>query len=243
MNAKDIEGFIRKGANLVGIDIHRYRIESTEWGQRSTMLRFHGVDLVLDVGANVGQFARGLRRGGYQGRIVSFEPLPSAHAELLRASQFDPKWEIAPRVALGDHEGMVSIHVAGNSVSSSVLNMLDTHAAAASNSVYVGTQTAPMSRLDTMLSCYLTPETVPFLKVDTQGYEDRVLDGARELLSRAKGLQLELSFVPLYEGQKLFDALVGRLQALGFSIWAIWPGFSDPSTGRMLQIDAAFFRD
>lgn len=207
------------------------------------MLANQGVDLVFDVGANTGQFACALRESGYQGRIVSFEPLVNEHACLLQFSRSDPKWEIAPRVAAGDREGMVSIHVAANSVSSSVLNMLDTHAEAAPGSVYVGNQTAPISQLDTMASRYLKTESVPFLKIDTQGYEDRVLDGASELLGRTKGLQLELSFVPLYEEQQLFDALSRRLHALGFSIWSLWPAFCDPSTGRMLQVDAIFFRD
>lgn len=207
------------------------------------MLEFHGVDLVLDVGANTGQFAHTLRGAGYRGRIISFEPLPTAHAELLRASLDDPQWEIAPRIAVGGHEGTVNLHVAANSVSSSVLYMLDSHAEAAPGSAYVAIQTVPMSRLDTLVCSHLEPESVAFLKIDTQGYEDRVLDGAQELLGKTKGLQLELSFVPLYEGQQFFDELSSRLQALGFSIWAIWPGLCDPVTGRMLQVDATFFRN
>jgi FkbM family methyltransferase len=162
---------------------------------------------------------------------------------LLRASESDARWEIAPRAAIGDHEGEVEMHIAGNSVSSSALGMLDSHAKAAPDSAYVGNERVRLAPLDTMARAYLQPETVSFLKIDTQGYEDRVLDGASELLGTICGLQLELSFVPLYEGQQLFDGLVERLRGLGFSIWAIWPGFYDPDTGRMLQVDATFFRD
>lgn len=90
---------------------------------------------------------------------------------------------------------------------------------------------------------YLEPGTVPFLKIDTQGYEVRVLDGATALLNVIIGLQLELSFVPLYEGHKLYDALADRLRALGFSIWGIWPGIHEPNSGRMLQVDVVFFRN
>lgn len=206
------------------------------------MLASHGVDVVLDVGANTGQFARSLREAGYQGRLVSFEPLSTAHAQLLRVSDRDTRWDIAPRVAIGDHEGEVEMHIAGNSVSSSVLDMLDSHAKAAPDSAYVANEHTRLSRLDTMARAYLPPGAVPFLKIDTQGYEDRVLDGAAEILDTICGLQLELSFVPLYEGQQLYEALVERLRALGFSIWAIWPGFCDPISGRMLQVDAIFFR-
>lgn len=243
MNTGVLEGLIRRTANRLGVDIHRHRPEVFGPGRLTAMLASHGVDLVFDVGANTGQFAQSLRQAGYKGRLVSFEPLPSAHTQLLLAAQGDARWEVAPRTAIGDHEGEIEMHIAGNSVSSSALNMLNIHAKAAPGSGYVGNERVRLSRLDTLARGYLQPGTVPFLKIDTQGYEDRVLDGATELLGRVSGLQLELSLVTLYEGQQLFDTLVERLRALGFSIWTIWPGFCDPDSGRMLQVDATFFRD
>jgi FkbM family methyltransferase len=207
------------------------------------MLRNRSVDLVLDVGANHGQFARSLRNAGYEGRLVSFEPLSKAHAELMRVSRGDARWEVAPRAAVGDHEGETRINIAGNSLSSSVLDMLDSHRDAEPESAYVGSEPVRLARLDTLALGYLHPETVPFLKIDVQGYEDQVLSGATEVLARAQGLQLELSFVPLYSGQRLFDELTGTLRALGFAIWAVSPGFCDPRSGRMLQVDAVLFRD
>lgn len=243
MISSDLEILLRRAANSIGIDIHRHRPETSEAGRLATMLSYHAVDLVLDVGANTGQFARSLRGAGYKGPIVSFEPLSTAHAQLFRASRDDALWEVAPRAAIGDHEGEVEMHVSGNSVSSSALAMLDTHAEAAPSSVYVGKERVRLTCLDTIARAYLQADRVPFIKIDTQGYEDRVLDGATELLTLSKGLQLELSFLPLYEGQRLFDEMMGRLRALGFSIWAISPGFCDPISGRILQVDATLFRD
>lgn len=243
MSSSSFESLIRQTANRFGIDIQRHRPAASDMGRLSLMLTQHKIDLVLDVGANTGQFAKSLRDAGYTRRLVSFEPLSTAHAQLLQASRNDAYWEIAPRTAIGDHEGEIEMHIAGNSVSSSVLGMLDSHASAAPGSSYVGTERAPLSRLDTMALDYIKPGMTPFLKIDTQGYEDRVLDGASELLTKTRGLQLELSFVPLYEGQKLFDELAERLRKLGFTIWAIRPGFCDPHSGRMLQVDATFFRD
>lgn len=243
MNFSIAGTIVRRAANQLGLDIHRHRPERSDLGRLSLMLANQNINLVLDVGANTGQFAKSLRKVGYKKRLVSFEPLSTAHRQLLQASRHDPLWEIAPRSAIGDHEGEVEMHIAGNSVSSSILNMLDNHVNAAPNSAYVGTERAPLTRLDTIAHHYLNPETALFLKIDTQGYEDRVLDGAKALLLKARGLHLELSFLPLYEGQKLFDDLVERLQSLGFSIWAIWPGFCDARSGRMLQVDATFFRD
>jgi hypothetical protein len=124
------------------------------------------------------------------------------------------------------------MHVPGNSA----LTMLQSHVKAAPDSAIVRNERVRLSRLGTIARDYLQPSTVPFLKVDTQGYEDRVPDGAPDSCDRVSGLQLELR-------QQLFDALVERLRALGFSIWVISPGFHDHDSGRMLQVDATFFCD
>ena len=241
MSFETLERLIRRTANRFGIDIHRYRPGESLHGRLSAMLEHYGVDLLFDVGANVGQFAHSIRRAGFQGKLVSFEPLSSAHAELLRMSRHDSGWEVAPRIAIGAHEGEVEIKISRNSFSSSVLSMLPAHLNAAPESVYTGTERVRLSQLDTAARDYVQTRQVPFVKIDTQGYEDRVLDGATEILDRAVGLHLELSFVPLYEGQALFDEMVERLLGAGFRLWGIWPGIHDPDSGRMLQVDATFF--
>ena len=81
------------------------------------------------------------------------------------------------------------------------------------------------------------------MKIDTQGYEDRVLKGATELLNRTTGVQLELSLIPLYKGQLLYDEIIKKLEAIGFELWSINPVFTEPVTGRLLQVDATFFRN
>ena len=242
MKRESLEGLIRRAANRIGIDIQRYRPRSTELARLAAMLATHNVDFVIDVGANEGQFAKGLRAAGYPGHILSFEPLPEPHARLERASAADGGWDIAQRVALGDHNGEVEIHVSANSVSSSVLQMLASHLNAAPDSRSVGVERVHLSTLDAMMRGHSALGLAPFLKIDTQGYEDQVLSGASELVSRLVGVHLELSLVPLYEGQALYDAMLSRLQREGFAIWAIWPGICDPESGRMLQVDATLFR-
>ena len=201
------------------------------------------MNLVLDVGANHGQFASSLRRSGYHGRMLSFEPLKEAHARLLIAARGDPNWEVAPRVAIGEQDGEIEIHVSGNSVSSSVLEMLDTHADSAPASRYIASERVRISTLDGVAGSALGLGVVPFLKIDTQGYEDKVLNGAAEILATGPRCAVELSFVPLYNGQQLFGPLMERLRALGFCVWGIRPGFCDPASGRMLQVDAVLFRE
>ena len=106
-----------------GLDIHRLTPASDPYAQIHAAIKANEIDLVLDVGANAGQFASALRAIGYGGPIVSFEPLSAAHAKLTAAAKGDSRWTVHPQCALGDRDGETEINVAGNSVSSSVLPM------------------------------------------------------------------------------------------------------------------------
>ena len=205
-------------------------------------LRRAHIDLVIDIGANEGQFAKELRAGGYSGRMISFEPLTAAHGRLVQESQGDSAWHVHPRCAVGDHLGEVELNISGNSVSSSVLPMLTSHSSAAPESAYRGHESASLVTLDSVALPYLNGAQAPFLKIDTQGYEWQVLDGACATLPRIRGIQMELSLVPLYEGQRLWRESIERLEAEGFVLWALQPVFIDPANGRTLQWDGLFFR-
>lgn len=124
ISAGDFEKLNRRIGNRLATDIYRHRPEGSEYGRLSSTLAGHGVNLALDVTANIGQFAQLIRKAAYEGRLVSFEPLSAAHVLLQRNSRYDTRWEAAPRIAVGDHEGEVERHIAGNSVSSSALVML-----------------------------------------------------------------------------------------------------------------------
>jgi hypothetical protein len=84
--------------------------------------------------------------------------------------------------------------------------------------------------------------SIAFIKIDTQGYETQVMNGAKKLMSQIVGLQVEISLVPLYKGQCLFDEMLKKLKNYGFELWSISTVFSDPNTGQLLQVDATFFR-
>lgn len=226
----------------LGIDAHRYTVQASPGAQLARLLRTARIDLVLDVGANAGHYARSLREHGYRGRIVSFEPLSSAHALLETAARADAAWTAAPRMALGDSDGQVVIHLAGNSASSSILDMLPAHERAAPGSRYVGSESVPQQRLDRAAAPYLDGAGAVLLKIDTQGTEDRVLAGASGIAGRITAIQTELSLVPLYAGQPLFDPMRARIEAMGFALYALFPGYVDESTGQTLQVDGFFLR-
>jgi len=208
----------------------------------STLQKFE-IDLVLDVGANTGQFGSGIRFYGYTGKIVSFEPLSHAHSILMHTIAKDPKWEAYPPCALGDQNGETVINIAGNSQSSSILPMLETHRSAAPESAYEGKERVSIKTLDIVAGDYLKDARAPFLKIDTQGFEWQVLDGAQATLPHIKGILVELSLVPLYEGQHSWRELIERLEDEDFALWALRPGFIDQRQGRTLQVDGVFYRN
>jgi len=234
---------IKKIINHCGLDLQRLSPSTNASAQLFAALNHVNADTVFDIGANIGQFAQELQSVGFKGKIISFEPLTSAHSLLVKAAKDNPSWMVHPRTAVGDEDGEIEINIAGNSVSSSVLPMLESHSTAALGSAYVSAEKAPIVRLDSVSKQYLTPESRPFIKIDTQGFEWQVLDGAVETLKFAQGVLLELSLTPLYGGQKLLREMIDRMETYGFTLWAIQKGFTDPVSGRSLQIDAIFIRN
>ena len=204
------------------------------------MLAKHDVDLVLDVGAADGGYGRSLRTFGYKSRIVSFEPLSASFESLGAAIQDDSMWT-AHHLALGAEPGSATINIASNRASSSFRAMLDSHRAATPAVDFVAQETVTVSRLDDVDDEYVTSARRPFLKVDTQGFEREVLAGGTDLVSRCVGLQLELSFIPLYDGGMLVDEAVAWAYAQGFHLVNIEQGYAAPS-GEILQVDGVFVR-
>lgn len=233
---------VRRGLRKTGWELTRFRPESCEWARLKCMLCAHGVDTVLDVGANTGQYAKNLRDAGFKGRIVSFEPISEAHLQLCRVARNDALWTVAERTAIGDWDGHTQIHVAKNSVSSSLLPMLPAHRSADPESGFISTESVTIARLDSIAPRFLRDDKSIFLKIDVQGFEKKVLEGAPKVLERTVGLQLELSLTPLYEGETLFQPMLEYVCGLDFDIWALTPAFIDKRNGRLLQVDGVFFR-
>lgn len=233
---------IKKFFKAAGLEIHKYIPGSSSTAQLASSLRNFNIDLVLDVGANIGQFGEELRHAGYRGGIVSYEPLPDAYDILTSRVRGDASWRVYERSAIGAFNGDIAINVAGNSASSSILPMLEKHLEAAPHSAYINKIDVPIRRLDDTLGEDFQQAVAPFLKIDTQGYEWDVLDGATHALGKCRGVLVELSCVPLYEGQHLWLEMVDRLQGSGFALWALQPGFTDNQTGQMLQADGIFFK-
>jgi FkbM family methyltransferase len=234
-------GSIRWVLRRFGVDVIRYDALRFLHLRRAQLLRERDIDVVLDVGANDGSFARSLRGAGYSGRIHSFEPLSTAFAALASASGGDPGWQ-SHRVALGSSEGEATLNVADNSSSSSLLAMAPQHLASAPESRFVRSETVPTATLDGLRVTLVTPGERVYLKVDVQGFELEVLRGAEHLLEQVEVVDVELSFVPLYEGAPLAAEVMEHLTRRGFALLDLQPVFVDPTDDRLLQADAVFAR-
>lgn len=234
-------GMMKRLARRAGIHVERLSALTCPRMRLISLLRQLGTEQVVDVGANTGQFAKGLRADGYQGRIISIEPLREANDMLRLAAKDDPNWIVAERAAIGSSCGDTIINVSRNGVSSSLLPINSLHTEAEQASITVGQETVSVTTLDELCKLYgIATDQQAFLKVDVQGYESQVLAGGCASLSLFKGVQLELSLVELYDGQALAWELIDLMHRHGFALWSLERGFSDPRTGQLMQCDGIF---
>ncbi len=200
------------------------------------------IDCVFDVGANEGQFSKELRHYGFEGKILSFEPILSAHKKLLKNSNKDNKWEVYKPVALGNQNKDNLINISKNSVSSSILDINAEHVENAPDSIFVEKQSIKERKLDDIFTELNIKEKNLFLKIDTQGYEFKVIQGAEKIIKEFKGILVEVSLSQLYEGQKNWLDIIEFIKSKGFSLWSVDRGFSNKKNGKTLQIDLCFFK-
>jgi len=208
---------------------------------RIKLLKHFEIKTLLDVGANTGQFAYYTRKLGYANTIISFEPLSSAFSVLQKFAKTDPNWQIQ-NCAIGDTDGQIEINISANSQSSSILDMMPDHIESAPDSVYEGKEMVNIHKIDTIIDKYTDNLDSTFLKIDAQGFEKKVIEGAKNSIKYIKGLQLELSMIELYKGETLITEMLSLISDLGFTILSLEPGFYDKNTGQLLQVDGIFYR-
>lgn len=224
-----------------GIDFHRWPSQDPDYLAFRAFTAL-GPDVILDVGANDGGFARECRGYGFEGEIVSFEPGTEAFARLKAASASDLLWDVR-RMGVGDEPGELELQVAANAgASSSFLPMTAAHVDAAKQATYIATEKVRVARLDDFAAEFGQRWRRPALKIDTQGFERQVLTGAGALLDSVVAIRLELSLVPLYDGGWEWSDAIRWLEGRGMELVGVAPGFSDPRTGFLLQFDGVFAR-
>jgi len=234
-----MKNFIKKILKKSGYQLKRYPDYDNDLLRRMKIVNHFNIDTLFDIGANKGQYALNMRELGYCNKIISFEPLKEAFKELKNAAVKDEKW-IVNNYALGSENSTSVINVAGNSYSSSILTMLPKHIESAPESRFVGQEEIEIKKLDSIFSLFCDNKNSVMIKIDTQGYEKNVIDGALESLKTIRIIQLEMSIIPLYEKEMLFDEMIKYLDNKGFSLFSLENGFSDLTTGQLLQVDGIF---
>ena len=195
---------------------------------------------VIDVGANVGQFAVACAKMFPGVPVHSFEPLPECVSQLKKHAAKLHAIRVYP-VALGARSGTVSIHVNSHRHSSSILPLAERHREAFPAAREIGTVDIPMSTLDEQIGSSILKGPV-LLKLDVQGFEPQVLEGAPVTLPKIDYVLLESSFRPLYEGEQTFVEITRMMAARGFQFSHPLGWLEDPRNDEILQIDALFVR-
>jgi FkbM family methyltransferase len=225
-----------------GIDISRITPSSHPLGRKKQIFASYAIDTVLDIGANTGQFAEHLRHDlGYTGRIFSFEPQSRVFEELKANAEGDARWKVY-KWALGEAASTAEINISRNSLGSSLLTVLPTFLKSAPNAVCVGKEVIQVKPLDSFFSDYCTTENNVYLKIDTQGFESRVLKGAERSLPQIDTVQMEMSLVPLYQDELLIHDMCTLMAGKGYTLVSLEGVFADSRSGQLMQVDGIFHR-
>jgi FkbM family methyltransferase len=235
---------VRSWLGKAGIYVSRERPYTLNWQVRA-LFEGMNVNCVIDVGAHFGEYGRFLRNAvGYSGRIVSFEPVSASHEVLVAESLHDPKWLAFPH-ALGAESARAKIHVFESGVFNSFLPptqyVADRFGSGGSE---IGVETVSIRKLDELLEEATRGIDEPriYLKMDTQGYDQEVLAGARNTLRYVVGLQSEIAVKHLYEGAPDFEDAVHRLRDLGFAPLGFFPVARESDDLGVVEFDCVAIR-
>jgi len=237
---------IRKSLNLFGYDLVLdqrslgYRLAPDE-ADKYLWLSSLNINTVLDIGANTGEFAQKIRGILPDTAIFSFEPLGDVFRELQRNFQGLSNFK-AFNFALGDANCQMTIFRNKFSPSSSLLSMTEAHKQDFPFTAAQRTETVEVKPLDDIFPDLKVKENI-LIKMDVQGYEDKVIKGGEKAISRSRLLIVETSFKLLYAGQPLFGEIYDSLVQRGFKYIGSWGQLASPSDGSVLQADAMFLKN
>lgn len=217
-----------------GINIEMYESLDQPW------IHELKIETVLDIGANVGQFALAISYLLPEAKIYSFEPLPECFEELIFKIKNNSNIEVF-NVALGDESGSLSFRRNAHNFSSSFLEMANLHMTAFPESAKSEMTEVNIERLDDFAKNLEIKESC-LVKIDVQGFEDKVLNGGMETICKASIIIIETSFYTLYENQPLFDDIYLTLKRHKYLYTGAFNSLKDPNSGQILQEDSIFVK-
>jgi len=247
LNSKTMERTRRFLGTRSGIFLKLKRLtpSSSDEMRNAAILNHLDIKYVIDVGANTGQFAESLFDFNYKGTVISFEPVSKCYHALKKRAQKNPKHIVAERCAIGDDNQEIKINISDDSVFSSVLRIKDDHTKLRPKARIVKQEPVNLYKLDSIIDKYIPKdETSILLKIDTQGFEKQVLDGAINTIKRLKGIKIEIPLVPIYNDTAFtFYEIIDYMKANDFIPYNFNTEGVNLKTGRVFTIDGTFFKN
>ena len=241
MNKKLLKKTIKKLFHLAGIKISlRGKNEVPEQNKLKWLTELK-IKTVLDIGASKGNAALYFHKLFPEAQIFSFEPLKDCFEIMVEKTKHLPNFK-SFNVALSDQIGAGTIHRSSYSGSSSLREMADLHKTAFPYTAGQREETVNIETLDNIMRSEKLEEDI-FVKMDVQGFEDKIILGGIETIKRAKIILIETSFKELYKGQPLFGEIFNLLSGLGFKYAGAPDGdLKNPLDGASLQQDSVFLK-
>ncbi len=235
-----IKKYIHEFTRRLGFDFYALKDKSDGALLRLRWLKEMDIKTVLDVGANEGQFALMMRALLPEATILSFEPIPACYHRLLANFNSDRAFK-GFNFAIGDKEETIDMHINDFTPSSSLLEIDELHVENFKHTAHTKKQQIPVKTLDGLLD-QLNLVKPYMVKIDTQGYEDKVIKGGKKLLAHADVIFIELTYQALYKKQTLFDDIYKNLEELGFQYHGNFEELLSPVNGAVLQSDGIFIK-
>ena len=231
---------IRRILNPIGLDLKIY--PNSDLRRRKKIIEFYNITKILDVGANNGQYAIEILEDlNFKGHIISFEPVKSTFNNLNKKSNKYFNWS-SFNFGLGNEEETLIINLSQNTFSPSLLEILPDHVFSAPDSKVIGSEEVVIKKLDNIYHDLVDENDIVLLKIDVQGFEKNVLDGATQSLSKIKCIQIEMSIEELYKNEMLFLEMLNYLNEHGFQLCSLENGFFNTRNGKLLQVDGIFYK-
>jgi FkbM family methyltransferase len=207
---------------------------------RFKWIRNLDIKTVIDVGANTGQFATEIHAILPEAAIYSFEPLRECYDFLVDNMSHVPKFQ-AFNFALGGEDSQIEMHRSHFTPASSILRMSELCRQAFPFTSKDVIEKIAIRQLDDVARGLDLLENI-LIKIDVQGFEDRVIAGGLWTIQIAKLLIVELSFESLYDGQPLFDTIHQTVKRMGFAYHGNFSQILNPIDGNILQADGIFLK-
>jgi len=235
---KTLWNLVKKTFAFIGIHVRLVHPEDNNY----LWIKECNIKTVLDIGANTGQFASWIHKILPQASIFSFEPLIDCYEQLIKNMKGIPNFK-AFNCALGEQDSQCQMFRSEFSPSSSLLPMAETHKKVFPHTKNSIVEDIVVRKLDTVFNDIELEDNI-LIKIDTQGYEDKVIAGGKQIISRAKVVIAETSFEELYQGQSLFGEIYDAMTKMGFEYrGGLDNQRKNPADGRVLQADSIFVKN